>query len=97
VVIKQAKKADVWLGGQDIVEGMWTWSNAGNQALSNDLLWAPGNHYFTMSFLFAFFSDTWCVKVKKASTVTRQHDTYNYLNAFDNVNYGINFVFDEFT
>ena len=49
VLIKQDRLADVWLGGQDIVEGKWKWTNAGNQALSNDLLWAPGNHYFINS------------------------------------------------
>jgi len=44
VIMKQNKKADVWLGGQDIV-GHWSWTNA---PLSKDLLWAPGNHYFTV-------------------------------------------------
>jgi len=48
MIIKQGKKAAVWLGGQDIVEGNWTWTNDGNQTISEDLLWAPGNHYFTM-------------------------------------------------
>jgi len=45
VIMKQDQKADVWLGGQGIV-GNWTWTNA--KALSEDLLWAPGYHYFTV-------------------------------------------------